>query len=466
MGRAAALFAVLFAVYASTLGLDSFGASDYGGDEPHYLLTATSLLEDGDVDLLDDYRQREYDDFYPYELDPHGQLTNGRLNEPHGVGFPLLIAPALAVAGPEGVELFLAALGALAVVLGYLLARRAVPDPWALGAAFAAGLSPPFVAYGGAVYPELTAGAALAGAALLALRLEERPGRLATFACFALLGALPWLGTKYAPGALVIGFFAARALRRHRRGLLAFGGVETALVSVAVYVGLNESLYAGPTPYSADVAGQTATDAELPFGYAERAYRLVALFADRDYGLLRWAPVFLLAFGGLWLLWRAHRERIAAALPSHRVAQRTAWLCASVVGAQLLVGAFLAPTMFGFWFPGRHILAGLPLAIPLVAWALRHAPRAGTALALAGVAASAWVWLEVRFGGGGLVGPLPDAPWGPLVAAFPLFDDSALPYLWAAGVALALAAAAVWELRRARAGERSGALVGGSINRG
>ena len=44
-------------------------------------------------------------------------------------------------------------------------------------------------------------------------------------------------------------------------------------------------------------------------------------------------------------------------------------------GAQLLVAAFLAPTMFGFWFPPRHLLAGLPLAIPLVAWGLRHLPR-------------------------------------------------------------------------------------------
>ena len=43
MRRAAALFLLLFAVYAATLGLDAFQASDYGGDEPHYLLAAESL---------------------------------------------------------------------------------------------------------------------------------------------------------------------------------------------------------------------------------------------------------------------------------------------------------------------------------------------------------------------------------------------------------------------------------------
>lgn len=450
MARAGALFALCLAVYASTLGLDSFGDSDYGGDEPHYLLTATSLVEDGDVDLADDYAAREYARFYPYELDRHGRTTEGRLNEPHGVGFPLLIAPALAVGGETAVELFVAALAALGVALAYLLALRVVPDPWALGAALAAGLSPPFVAYGSAVYPELGAGAILAGAALLALRLAEHPGRFATFACFALLGTLPWLGTKYVPGALVVGFFAVRALRRGGRGLLAFGGVEVALFSIAFYVGVNESLYGGPTPYSADLEGETATDAGFPLGYLERSYRVVALLTDRDYGLLRWAPVFLLALGGIWLLWRTRREHLAAALPSHRATEQAAALCAAVVAAQFAVGAFLAPTMFGFWFPGRHILTGLVLAVPLIAWGLRHAPRLGTALAALGVAASLWVWLDVRLGDGGLVGPLPDAPWGPLLNAFPLYGESPWPYAWAAVVALATAGAVAWMALRDR----------------
>ena len=91
---------------------------------------------------------------------------------------------------------------------------------------------------------------------------------------------------------------------RARRGTLALGSAELALFSVALYVGINEALYGGPTPYAADVEGETATDAGFPLGYLERTYRLAALFIDRDYGLLRWAPVFLLAFGGLWLLYR------------------------------------------------------------------------------------------------------------------------------------------------------------------
>src|SRR5215207_9992781 len=273
MRRTFALWLLLFAAYAATLGLNAFGASEYGGDEPHYLLAAESIVEDGDVDVLDEYAERAYSDFYPYELHRHGRTTEGRLNEPHGVGFPLLIAPAYAIGGATGVELFLTAIAALAVALAYRLALRVAPDPWALGAALAVGLSPPFLASGSAVYPELAAGAALAGAALLAPRLGERIGRAEAFVCFALLGALPWLGTKFVPAGAVIGAVAVRSLWRAQRRTLAVGAVELSLFSVALYVALNEALYGGPTPYAADVAGESATDTSSPVGYAERSYR-------------------------------------------------------------------------------------------------------------------------------------------------------------------------------------------------
>jgi hypothetical protein len=444
------LWLLLFGVYAATLGLNAFGDSDYGGDEPHYLLAAESIVEDGNLDVSDEYATRAYDRFYPYALDKHGKETQGRLNEPHGPGFPLLIAPAYALGGAKGVELFLAAIAALAVLLAYRLALRVVPDPWAIGAALAAGLSPPFLAYSTAVYPELTAGAALAGAALLALRLDDRPSRADAFGCFALLGMLAWLGTKFVPAGLVIGYLGARALWRVRRRTLAIGSVELALFSVALYAGINEALYRGPTPYAADAAGETATDASFPGGYIERAYRLVALFIDREYGLLRWAPVFLLAFAGLWLFWRSRRDRLARAVPAIREIELTAGLCAAAIGAQLLVAAFLAPTMFGFWFPARHLMAAMPLAVPLVAWGLRFVPRLGAALAVLTLGGSIWLYVEVRVGGA-LVTDRPDAPFGPLVEIFPLFGpDGGWAYWLAAGIAAGIAILALRELRHSR----------------
>src|SRR5204862_7765008 len=133
-------------------------------------------------------------------------LTKGHLNEPHGVGLPLLVAGAYEAGGAKAVELEIAAFAALAVALVYLIALRAAPDPWALGATLAVGLPPPLLAYGTAVLPELPAAAALTGAVLLALKAAERARRRNVFGCFALLAVLPWLGPQFIAPALVVGF--------------------------------------------------------------------------------------------------------------------------------------------------------------------------------------------------------------------------------------------------------------------
>ena len=56
--RALALWAVLFAAYAATLGVNAAGPRDYGGDEPRYLLVAESIVSDGDIDLTDEFASR------------------------------------------------------------------------------------------------------------------------------------------------------------------------------------------------------------------------------------------------------------------------------------------------------------------------------------------------------------------------------------------------------------------------
>ena len=462
--RAAAVWLVLFGVYAATIGLDAFGDADYGGDEPHFLLTAKSLVEDQSPDLLDEYRTGDYGEIYPYELTARGRDTRGLVNEPHGVGFPLLIAPAYAVAGPVGVEVFLAAIAALAVALAYALALRVVPDPWALSAALLLGLSPPVLAYGSAVYPALPAAAVLAGALLLALRLAARPTRAASFGCFALLGALPWLATPLLAPGLVIGVFAARALWAQRRRMLAIGGIEVVGFSLAFFGGLNNGLFGGLIPSAAQLEGESPTGASSVAEHLERAYRIVALWIDQDYGLLRWAPVMALAWVGAWLVWRERRGGLARIIPALRDEEVAAGLCAAVAGAQLLVATFLAPTMFGFWFPGRYLIAVLPLLVPLIALGLRRAPRTGAVLGAIGIVASVWLYVDVRWGGGALADDRPDAPWGPLVEAWPFFGEAVWPYVLAGLIAAAVAAAFLVDertWRRVAGRARVGAGAGG-----
>jgi hypothetical protein len=436
--RAAAVWIVLFAAYAATIGLHAFGASQYGGDEPHYLLTAESIVSDHDVDLRDEYAARAYRDWYPYVLERHGRLTNGQANEPHGIGFALLIAPFYALGGPAAVQLLMAAIAALAFMLGALLARRVVPEPWASGAALACGLSPPALAYGTAVTPELTAAALLATAALLALGARERPRIRRVAGAGLALGVLPWLGLVFAIPGTVVALALLRWLRRRARGFAMLVVVETIVFSGVMYVTINDRLFGGFVPTTADVAGRGLDDVGLA-GYADRAPRLVGLWIDRGYGVLRWAPVVALAFVGLWLLWRSRRDRLADVLPSRRDVEVAATLCALVCAAQVFVAVFIAPTMFGFWFPGRYLMCAFPIAVALVAWGLRFAPRTGTVLAALTVLTSVWWYALLRIDGRAIIGPTTRAPLGALDGALPLFGTGSA----GAGAALALAGAAL-----------------------
>ena len=160
---------------------------------------------------------------------------------------------------------------------------------------------------------------------------------------------------------MLVGYVAARAVWRARRRTLAVGSVELALFSLALYVGINEALFGGPTPYAALPAGESATGASFPVGYLERSDRLVSLFVDRDVGLLRWAPVLVLTFAGLWWLWRA--RVLARVVPELRETELAATICAGVLGVQLVVAAFLAPALAGSWFPAAFSWPAVSLSV-------------------------------------------------------------------------------------------------------
>ncbi|HEX4363925.1 MAG TPA: hypothetical protein VHZ75_05190 [Solirubrobacteraceae bacterium] len=451
MRRAVAIWLVLFAAYAATIGLPAFGHSQFGGDEPHYLLTAKSIVDDGSIDLRDEYATGAYRVFYPYVLAREGRLTNEQADEPQGVGFALLIAPAYAIGGALGVQLLLAAISALAFALASRIARRVVPDPWAGGAALACGLSPPALAYSTAVTPELTAGALLAAAALLALRVRERP-RIRWIAGAAVaLAMLPWLGLQFLAAGLVVALAMFHWLRRRARGFALLVELEVLLFSGIMFVTINDRLFGGFTPSAAALAGNRLEDLGLS-DFLDRVPRLVALWLDRSYGVLRWAPVMALAFYALWLLWRSRRDHIARVLTERRDIEIVATLCALVCGAQAFVATFVAPTMFGFFFPGRYLIAAAPIAVALVAWGLRQAPRAGGALVAVTLATSAWWYADLRLSGAAIVAPRSRVPLGPLERLLPLFDSGSL----GAGIVLVAAAAALaglvaYELHRARA---------------
>ncbi len=173
-------------------------------DEPQYLLTATSLAEDGSLDISDELAAGRWRDFHESELPTQTQpFADGREVSPHDPLLPVLLAVPVAVAGASGAKAFLALLGGvLAGLLVWVAVRRFGVRALPAGVVVAAfALSPPLAAYATQVYPELPAALAVA-VAVAAITGPLRRGGVA-LAVVAVV-ALPWLGVKYAPVAMAL----------------------------------------------------------------------------------------------------------------------------------------------------------------------------------------------------------------------------------------------------------------------
>jgi hypothetical protein len=366
---AVALFVVLSVAYVGSIGVRASRGASITGDEPFYLLTTQSLLQDGDLDLTQQYEARSYRSFFDH---PDGlwrqsvPRADGVLLSPHNPGLSILVLPGFAVGGLLGAQVELLVLTALAFALAFVLADRLTGNTtlaWWL--TLGLGLTATAFVYATEVYPEGPAALALVAGVLLVTGRRLGPARAA-----ALIGActaIPWLGVKYAPLAGVLAIAGLWRATPAGRAMIAGLGAASAVAFVAFHV----ATFGGLTPYGVNTVyagGSTGEIVADHFGFVDRAYRVWGLFVDRRFGIGRWAPLLLLVVPGLALAFRkdwAHR------------------LVCVLVLVQVAIATFVAITMMGWWFPGRTMVTVFPLlALPLVAL-LERARRAATVLAAA-----------------------------------------------------------------------------------
>lgn len=385
--RAALLAVALVGTAAAAAG--AWGRASYGarvtGDEPHYLLTAISLAEDGNLDVSDEIEQRRYEAFSEGGLDRQSRpLEGGRLVSPHDPLLPLLLAPGVAAGGWLGAKLTLALLaGALAAATLWLcVGRFGVP---LLPAAVVVGVfaaSAPLAVYGTQVYPELPAALAAVGA--VAAGTAARGGARVVLACVSIT-ALPWLSVKYAPVAAALAAVTLwtwwRGGDRNGAGWLA--GLLAA--AGAAFVAAHWAWYGGWTPYAVGdhfVTGELGVVGFDP-DFAGRSRRLIGLLVDREFGLIAWQPAWLLAVPALGAL--------AARRP-------VGWpFLAAPFAAGWLNATFVALTMHGWWAPGRQVVVVLPLAVVAVAaWAGESRRRVAAVAGLGALGILAYAYLTVE----------------------------------------------------------------------
>ena len=371
---ALALFLFLSTAYAFSVDIRASRGASITGDEPLYLLTTQSLLNDGDFDLRNQYATKSYKSFFDHPNDLWQQSVprqgDGRLLSPHNPGLSFLVIPGFVLGGLAGTQTQLLVLAAATMALAFVLAARLSGQrlvSWAVS--LVVGLTATAFIYSSEIYPEFPAALALVISLLLVTR-QRVLGVVDGLMLAAALTAMCWLGVKYAPLALLVsGYFLLKADREGRIALLVAG-----TASASLFVWFHLSLFGSLTPYSVGIvyAGWSTTDilgGHIEFG--ERYYRLWGLFVDQRFGIGRWAPLLLAAVPGMVLLAMGELSRR---------------LTLVLILAQMVIATFVAITMMGWWFPGRTLLTVLPLfVLPIVLFVARTPLWGRVAIALLGV---------------------------------------------------------------------------------
>lgn len=326
------------------------------GDEPHYLIITQSLLLDGDLKIENNHRRVDYAAYYDREMSPDflRRGTDGQIYSIHAPGLPVLVLPGFLLAGHAGAVVTVALLAALGGVLAWLAAYRLTGMSSAAWVAWL-GVMGSATAYfhSFTLYPDGVGATPVMAAVLLLVLLETGavPSTRVLVAIGASLAALPWLHTRFALLAGLLGAMVALRLwaqpDRARR-LAAF--LVVPVVSCVVWLGMFRLIYGTFNP-SAPYGGYTQSSLRyLPAG-------LLGLLVDQQFGVVANAPVLACALPGLLALWRRSR-RLAVEL--------------LVLGVPYLL-AVAAYRMWwgGFSAPGRFAAAiVLPLVLPLAAgWA-------------------------------------------------------------------------------------------------
>jgi hypothetical protein len=382
-------FAVAFVIYVALVPRFVRYANPPTGDQPYYLMDALSILQDGDLNLRNNFEQRDEDKFYaraphpdgfvgmaaPYPLPPLRANSVARPeNEEyhyHPPGLGALLVPAWTVGSwfslwwPATI-VFMCLIGALTALNAFLLAHAITGR---LGIAWAVWLpiafSNPLMSFSFLIFTELpTALLLIYPFRRLALgwRTNGR-GRLLLIGLS--VAYIPWLAPRAGLLAATLALYAIVQWRRSRAPTRALAWLFVPLAtSIALLAYYNWFLYGTPLPVGDLVVGLKVgvKTFHWPWHGLHELSRFLdgafGLFFDRSFGLLPYAPFYVLAVPGLVALvaWGRSSDRRLAA-----------WMAALAIPYLFFIAAFENWT--GIWSaPARYLVTFVPLlAAPLAA---------------------------------------------------------------------------------------------------
>lgn len=238
---AAAIFiislVIFFVITPGFLKKVYFGAPT--GDEPYYLLIAHSIIHDHDIELTNNFDNQDYLHYYPGELYPRHEAKTTRpgLYSKHMPGVSLLIAPFYAIGDWHGSVFFYNFLGALLAANIYLLGYEISRKQWVgilLWLTFS--FTNPLMSYTFLIFPALVS-ALMTVYAYRRIRLDgvvaplTGNGVVRMFLVGICLGFMPWLHARFLPISFVLfAYLVWREVTIRRRAAKAAAAADTVTI--------------------------------------------------------------------------------------------------------------------------------------------------------------------------------------------------------------------------------------------
>ena len=281
------------------------GMSITNGDEPHYLIAAHSLYYDHDFDMRNNYDYAIYQAFTDIkEIDSHLYNFKGRTITVHPMlGVPLLIMLPYAWAGRIGVLVWLSVLMASSLIFLYRAIRVYASTKLSFAIMLFCGLTYPVIIYSHQIYPD-TLAFAIVAFTLAQIMAPSTNERMTALWVGIGLGLLPHFHFRFA--LLSMTLYPFFLLRVRDQWVTRFKwSIGPILVLTACFVGWIYHLYGefSPDVFTAPTWGMYTNG---------RFGGLAGLWFDQEYGLVFFAPLYLMAVVGCWRLWRNPATRTNA----------------------------------------------------------------------------------------------------------------------------------------------------------
>jgi len=335
-------FAVAGVVYLLAASGVLFTPYPITGDEPHYLLITKSLFSDGDVNLWNNFQNKDYLEFYPGQLDAHtktGKRGAQFQYSRHMPGFSVFILPAYALGATLGrtmtsalndpkygrqililvVRLFLSVLAAALSGMFYLTMETLLKNrnisllAWGFFS-----FSTPLLFFSYQIYPEVIA-ALISISVVYVLLINPKRSPLFLVLAGVGIGILPWFGLKYLVISFGCGLLFLISFLKQEQKLKKYVYLSLPIFLSAVfflfflwflYGKLSMiAVYKGTT-----VEGSVTFNTFFHHDPIEFLRCWVGYLFDQRVGLLAYSPIFMLFFPGSILWFRKNKKEALSLL--------------------------------------------------------------------------------------------------------------------------------------------------------